>query len=351
MPKFGVDVSSFNGDINFSMIKDQVDFVIIRCGYGSDIASQDDSKYERNVQECERLGIPYGIYFYSYALNMEDVESEIRHCLRLAGKAKPTYGVWFDMEDGDGYKAQNGFPSKEMLVSICERFLTAVEAAGYYVGLYANLFWLNGYLNDGRLDRFDKWVAQWSATNTYSGEYGMWQFTDRKYLEGIALPFNGNYAYYDYPAMTSKTPSEPEEKPEPAPVGREMTIIGNGVNFRGDAYVGAPVIGQFTHGMKVTWLWDDGWGWSNCLYNGQKGFIANEYLSGWQALSGYKKAKILGNHVNMRVEPGMQGTVIGQLNWGDEVRVISIDSANWMRIQKGELFAYVKYDSLYIKIY
>ena len=169
MTKFGVDISSFNGDINFTMIKDQIDFVIIRCGYGNDSESQDDSRYEANVQQCERLGIPYGIYLYSYALNLEDADSEVRHCLRQAKKANPSYGVWFDMEDGDGYKASRGFPSKNMLVSICERFLSGMEEAGYYAGLYASLSWLNGYLNDSRLNRFDKWVAQWAPVNTYTG--------------------------------------------------------------------------------------------------------------------------------------------------------------------------------------
>lgn len=240
MPKFGIDVSSFNGDINFTMIKEQIDFVIIRCGYGNDVVSQDDSKYERNVRECEALGIPYGVYFYSYALNMEDVESEIRHCLRQVRKAKPTYGVWLDMEDGDGYKERNGFPSKEMLVSISERFLMGIESAGYYAGLYASLSWLNGYLNDRRLDRFDKWVAQWNSTNSYTGAYGLWQFTNRKYLAGWTTPFDGNYAYYDYPALTAGNPSEPEEQPAPSPDGETMKVIGNGVNFREDALCGGP---------------------------------------------------------------------------------------------------------------
>lgn len=350
MPKFGIDVSSFNGDINFTMIKEQIDFVIIRCGYGNDTTSQDDSKYERNVRECEALGIPYGVYFYSYALNMEDVESEIRHCLRQVRKAKPTYGVWLDMEDGDGYKARNGFPSKEMLVSISERFLMGIESAGYYAGLYASLSWLNGYLNDRRLDRFDKWVAQWNSTNSYTGAYGMWQFTNRKYLTGWAGAFDGNYAYYDYPALTAGNPSEPEEQPAPTPEGETMKVIGNGVNFREDAYVGAPVIWQLNYNTELIWLWDDGWGWSNCIYNGRKGFIANEYLSGWQKLSAYKKAKIFGSGVNMRAYPGTGGAVIGQLGWGDEISIISINPSNWMRIKYGELFAYVKYDSSYIKI-
>lgn len=350
MTRFGIDVSSANGDINFTRIRDQIDFVIIRCGYGNDAESQDDSRYENNVRQCEALGIPYGVYLYSYALNLEEADSEARHMLRQLKKANPSYGVWFDMEDGDGYKASHGFPSKEMLVSICERVLSQIEAAGYYAGLYASLSWLNGYLNDRRLDRFDKWVAQWAAENSYKGAYGMWQFTSNKYLNGYTQPFDGNYAYYDYPALTGKEPSEPEEKPEPSPEGKKMTVIGNGVNFREDAFVGAPIINQLYSGTEVTWLWDDGWGWSNCEYGGQKGFIVNEYLSGWQNLSAYKKVRVLGSNVNMRARPGLDGSIIGQLQWGDEATLISIDTANWMRIQKGDIYAYIKYDSTYIKI-
>lgn len=350
MTKFGIDVSSLNGDINFTRIRDQIDFVIIRCGYGDDYESQDDSRYESNVRQCEALGIPYGVYFYSYALNLDEADSEVKHCLRLLKKADPSYGVWFDMEDGDGYKSSHGFPSKEMLVSICERFLSKIESAGYYAGLYASLSWLNGYLNDPRLNRFDKWVAQWAPSNSYRGAYGLWQFTDKKYLNGYSQPFDGNYAYYDYPALTSKEPSAPEEKPEPTPEGEVMRITGNGVYFREDAYVGAPVIDQLYDGAEVTWIWDDGWGWSNCTYNGQKGFIVNEYLSGWQKLSKYKTIRILGNDVNMRMQPSLSSTVVGQLQWGDEAKLISIDTLNWMRIQKGGIFAYIKYDSTYIKI-
>lgn len=58
----GIDVSSWQGNIDWNKVKkSDIDFVIIRCGYGSDIKSQDDSKWERNVEECERLGIPYGV--------------------------------------------------------------------------------------------------------------------------------------------------------------------------------------------------------------------------------------------------------------------------------------------------
>ena len=350
MTNFGIDISSLNGDINLTMLKDEIDFVIIRCGYGNDSENQDDSRYPANVAQCEALGIPYGVYFYSYALNLQEADSEAAHCLRLLKGRTPSYGVWFDMEDGDGYKAGKGFPSSGTLVAICERFMSKIEEAGYYTGLYASLSWLNGYLNDRRLDRFDKWVAQWASVNTYTGAYGMWQFTDRKYLKGQG-PLDGNYAYYDYPALTAGENGKPEEGGEqPLPEGEAMQVIGNGVNFRAGAYVGAQILATLYNNTELIWLWDDGWGWSECIYQGQRGYVANLYLSGWQKLSAYKRARVLGNNVNMRMKPGMDGMVIGQLNWGEEIVVISIDTGNWIRMERNGIYAYIKYDSSYIKI-
>lgn len=60
------------------------------------------------MDECERLGIPYGVYLYSYALDYYDAASETAHALRLLKGRSPELGVWFDMEDADGYKARNG---------------------------------------------------------------------------------------------------------------------------------------------------------------------------------------------------------------------------------------------------
>ena len=65
--KKGFDVSAHQGNINWTTVKSQIDFAIIRCGYGGNSTSQDDSKWAYNVSECERLGIPYGVYLNSYA--------------------------------------------------------------------------------------------------------------------------------------------------------------------------------------------------------------------------------------------------------------------------------------------
>lgn len=65
--KMGIDVSEHNGQINWEQVKASgVEFAIIRCGYGQNKTGQDDKQWIRNVTECERLGIPYGVYLYSY---------------------------------------------------------------------------------------------------------------------------------------------------------------------------------------------------------------------------------------------------------------------------------------------
>ena len=80
---FGVDVSKHNGDIDWETLKPNIDYAIIRIGYGDNIVSQDDEKWYRNANECTRLGIPFGVYIYSYATSTAQASSEADHVLRL----------------------------------------------------------------------------------------------------------------------------------------------------------------------------------------------------------------------------------------------------------------------------
>ena len=122
--KKGVDISSLNGDVSIQKIKKAgYDFVMIRCGYGSDLKVQDDTQFENNVRKCEAAGVPWGAYLYSYALNTSDAQSEAQHVIRLLKGKRPTLPVAFDMEDGDGYKQKHGMPSDKTLVAICKTFL------------------------------------------------------------------------------------------------------------------------------------------------------------------------------------------------------------------------------------
>ena len=94
----GIDVSTYQGKVNWEKAKQSIDFAILRCGFGSDYATQDDNQFARSVDECKRLNIPYAVYLYSYATTEAMIESEVVHALRLIGDNKP-FCVFIDMED------------------------------------------------------------------------------------------------------------------------------------------------------------------------------------------------------------------------------------------------------------
>ena len=100
MELFGVDVSKHQGVIDWEKVKNSgVQFAIIRCGYGTDKTSNDDIQWERNASECEKLGIPYGVYLYSYSDSVEKSRSEAQHVLRLVKNHKFNYPIFYDLED------------------------------------------------------------------------------------------------------------------------------------------------------------------------------------------------------------------------------------------------------------
>ena len=195
MPVKGVDISTFNGDVDMAALKREVEFVIIRCGYVSDYKDQDDVQYRNNVRKCEEYDMPYGVYLYSYATNTSMAKSEAQHTLRLLEGTKPSYGVWYDIEDST-------LPKDGTLVDICAAYCSMIEEAGYYCGIYASLYFFNNYLSSARLDRYDKWVAQWADEITYTRPFGIWQYADNGVIGGKI--FDMNLAFKDYPALTQQ---------------------------------------------------------------------------------------------------------------------------------------------------
>lgn len=192
----GIDVSVYQGKIDWTKVKPYIDFAIIRCGYGNNIPSQDDLYYERNAQACKDLNIPFGVYLYSYATTLDEARSEVEHTLRLIKDKKLEYPVFLDVED----RSQMALP-KEKLIEIVKYYCEEMEKAGYYVGIYASLNRLRSNLDSRELDPYDKWVAEWNDRLTYTGEAGMWQNTAYEELSGIDTRVDGDIAFYDYPKI------------------------------------------------------------------------------------------------------------------------------------------------------
>ena len=202
MRRYGIDVSEHQGsNIDWAKVKDSgVQFALLRCGYGMDLKEQDDSTFLRNAKECERLGIPYGVYLYSYAKTTDSAKSEAAHAIRLLKGRKLDYPVYFDLED------ETVAPiGKAQILTNAKTFVTALEKAGYWAGVYANLYWWNTYLTDSWYDRVAKWVAQFNNECQYQKEYGIWQYSNSGKVPGIPGRFiDLNYAYVDYPSKINK---------------------------------------------------------------------------------------------------------------------------------------------------
>lgn len=164
--KKGVDISYHNGTIDMAKVKlSGIEFIILRLGYRKK-ENQIDEKFYENYNKAIQQGIPIGVYIYSYAINTADALKEAEFVLNTVKNLKLEYPIYIDMEDTDGYKSKNNV-NYSTCIDICETFCNYIENAGYYVGIYANLDWLNNKINDSRLDKFDKWVAQWSKKCKY----------------------------------------------------------------------------------------------------------------------------------------------------------------------------------------
>lgn len=189
----GIDVSKWNEIIDWNQVYNSglVDFAIIRCGFGSNYLEQDDIKFVYNMQECSRLGIPMGVYLYSYAMNTAEAQSEADHVLRMiAGHSFP-YKVWYDLEDS----GTTGKLGAGTIGDIAETFCNSISRAGFDVGIYANKYWFTTILTDPRFNKWPKWVAQYSDACTYDGIYIMWQYTSTGSIPGIIGNVDVNYAF------------------------------------------------------------------------------------------------------------------------------------------------------------
>lgn len=204
-----IDISVHNGDIDFKKVKSQVDGVIIRCGYGSDIKSQDDKKWKQNVEGCINNDIPFGVYIYSYAKTNEMAISEAEHVIRLVKpyKDKLSYPIYYDLEE-DG--TQKG------AVERARAFAKVLTDAGYVVGMYANQNWWDNYLVG--LNEFTKWVAKYGINDgkphTKPNIKGMdiWQYTSVGKVDGIKGNVDMNICYKDFDTSKSDKPNDDKRK-------------------------------------------------------------------------------------------------------------------------------------------
>ena len=193
----GIDVSSHNGEINWNIVKSQIDFAIIRLGYGDNVERQDDSYFIKNVNGCIDNGIPFGVYIYSYALNLggnESIQSEIEHTKRMLSKiSQKPFCVYIDMEDDSTIKL-----GKSQLTNFALEYCKQITSLGYKAGVYANENWFKNYLQVSTIASYGYsiWCAKYSSNKpNITSNYDVWQYTSEGRLNGINTVVDMNNMY------------------------------------------------------------------------------------------------------------------------------------------------------------
>lgn len=199
-----IDISTFQGNVDFSKVKDYVDGVIIRAGYGQ---NNIDARFERNIKQCNLFGIPCGVYWFSYAYTEEMARKEAEYCLAAIKPYKVELPVCFDFEydSVDKAKKNHGVDiGKSLATKLVHAFCGAIEAAGYYAMNYTNKDFLGRLFDESTL-RYDLWLAAWPTKpdpeNPPRKDVGIWQYSSKGGVPGIVGNVDMDWAYKDYPAI------------------------------------------------------------------------------------------------------------------------------------------------------
>lgn len=215
MKELCIDISTWQGGINYEDIKNNCKYAILRAGF----SETKDNQLENHYNGLQ--GIHLGAYWYSYATNCDEARREAQKCLEVINGKKFDLPIYFDIED----PSMSGI-DRETLNNIVRTFGYEIQKAGYYFGVYSNLNWYLNILSGSELNReFDWWIALWgddAPSPSYGINYGIWQFGST-YLGGQNI--DGNYIYKDYPTIIREaglnhlggdTPA-PTPTPEPTP--------------------------------------------------------------------------------------------------------------------------------------
>ena len=196
----GIDVSRWNGTINWKTVANYgMGFAILRITEKGNIV---DSTFESNYKGCIENKIPVGVYKYSYATNVSEIQYEANIVIKTMNKRKLDYPVFLDIED----KCQANL-SKELMMKMINAFRAIIIKAGYKFGIYCGYSWYQNQLPEGA-KKYDCWVARYPANDTgdlqerlrvpaSTGVIG-WQYSSKATIPGILTKVDRNVFYKDY---------------------------------------------------------------------------------------------------------------------------------------------------------
>ena len=211
--KRGIDVSSHQGAIDWGAVK--TDFAILRAGWSwYQGGMTQDQRFLENVKGVREAGLPWGAYLYAYDKTPEAARASARKLGALLSGYQMEYPVAYDFEDP---QYQQNTP--EQNTAVCKAFLEELEGQGYYASLYTYANFAKSKLRMEELSRWDFWVAAYqSPLTSWTGSWGMWQYSAAGQVPGIQGNVDLDLARKDYPAIIrgaglngfGESPQQPE---------------------------------------------------------------------------------------------------------------------------------------------
>lgn len=195
----GIDVSKFQGEIDWEAVAaDGVEFAFIRVGnrgYGAEGKLVEDDRFEENVEGALQAGIKVGVYFYTQAVNEEEVLAEANLVLEKIAPYKIECPVVFDVEKVSGANGRMNALSADTRTDLTLLFCETIEKAGYKPMIYYNMEMAALMLELERLEGYEKWFAYYNEDLYYPYDYQIWQYSHNGRVDGIAGEVDINISF------------------------------------------------------------------------------------------------------------------------------------------------------------
>ncbi len=216
MKQFGIDISRWQGDFDFTKaVAEGVKFVVIKGGGGDD-GLYVDSRFKENYDKAKKLGLPVGCYWYSHALTEEEARREAAFFYDNVLKGRQfELPVFMDVEN----KTQLAL-GKRKLTDVVKAWCDALEERDMLPGIYSSKSYFDAYLYDSELTDRPHWVAAWARSCSYTPQscFGLWQFGGETNLirsnKVAGVVCDQDYLLIDYPAQVRKEGKNGFPKPE-----------------------------------------------------------------------------------------------------------------------------------------
>lgn len=195
----GIDVSKHNGEIDWQKVAaDGVEFAFIRVGnrgYGAEGKLMEDTQFDANVASAIQSGVKVGVYFYTQAINEQEMLEEINLVLQKIAPYKIECPVVIDVEKVSGADGRMNNISVEERTKLTKLFCEKIQEAGYKPMIYQNMEMGAMMLDLAQLEQYEKWFAYYNQDLYYPYAYSVWQYSDKGVVDGITGKVDLNIAF------------------------------------------------------------------------------------------------------------------------------------------------------------